>query len=280
MIRKVLLLGAHLAVVLIIIGIVWSFFGIVELWDGGFPQVEFQISFLDEQRSPLKGVKLAVTDSKEELAFGYPVIDYRQDSVPTSNDDGLMIFHHINLTPEFGGKCRWLFFVFPVGECEAPKYTLHFLIQDKEMARYEYHKYLGEGAVSWGSLPKVKRQFSEIGNSPQSLPERLRPENRNVPPILEYRVIAKTIIVNQGRKEGQREFLPEKPAVPSIRRCGAEMRPDVRAGLDRRRTRAARMPIQGCCRVAPDDPASGPLPELSGRRWPIRPTAARAARHR
>jgi hypothetical protein len=144
----------RLAAILIIIGLVWSFFGIVEVWDGNFSQIEYQVSFLDKQRRPVKGVTLAVTDYKEALVYGYPVTDYREDSVPTSNNDGLMTFHHVTLGTEFGGKRRWLFFAIPIGDCEAPKYTLHFLLQDKEIIRYEYHKYLGMENSNWDSLPK------------------------------------------------------------------------------------------------------------------------------
>jgi hypothetical protein len=187
----------RLAVILIVIVFVWSFFGIVEVWDGNFPQIEFQVSFLDKQGRPIKGVTLAVTDYKGALAYGYPVTDYREDSVPTSNNDGLMIFHHVTLGTEFGGKCRWVFFAIPVGDCEAPKYTLHFFVQDKEVSGYEYNKYLGMNNSNWSSIPKIKRQLSEIGSSPQSLPEHLRPENRSMPSTLEYYVIAKTIILNQ-----------------------------------------------------------------------------------
>ncbi len=184
-------------VIVVLAGLALICPGIVELWDGGFSQVEFQVTVINQNGRPIEGVTLSVTDHKGDSALGYPVMDFRGGLTPTSDEKGLMVFHHVNLSPEFGGKCRKLFFLIPVGVCEAPKYHLHFLLRDRELACYEYSDYLGRWPLDWKTLPKVKRPWKPMGRSPASLPEYLRLENRSMPPNLEYYVIAQTITINQ-----------------------------------------------------------------------------------
>lgn len=197
MILKMPRMAALGCIIVIVIGLLLSFICPVIVWDGGFSQVEFQITFVDQQTKPINGVTLSVVNYSGATAFGYPVTDYREDSIPTSDDKGVMVFHHVNLSPEYGGKYRMMFFLIPVGKHEAPKYTLHFILSGKEIAHYEYNNYLGTGAPDWDSLPTVTRQWRDIGNSPPSLPEHLRPENRSMPSTLKYHIISRTIIVNR-----------------------------------------------------------------------------------
>jgi hypothetical protein len=165
-----------------------------ETWDGGFPQVEYRVHFMDQTQHPVKGVKLKVIDNRGNISFGYPVTDFREASVPTSGEDGAMVFHHVDLSPEFGGSCRKLFFLFPIGKCGPPQYNLQFLLLNRVIASFPYSDYLGT-RPNWDSLPTVKRGWEEKSHSPPSLPEHLRTENRSLPPSLEYYIIKRTIIV-------------------------------------------------------------------------------------
>lgn len=167
-----------------------------EVWDGGFQQVEYHINFLDEYRDPVKGVRLNVFDSQGNTSLGYPVSDLTEDLIPTSNDKGEMIFHHVGLSPEFGGKCCQLLFMFPIGKCEWPKYTLQFVLSERPVASFEYSDFEAPGRMAdWKNLLIVTRKWEQRGSSSPSLPEHLRIENRRLPPQLDFYVISKTIII-------------------------------------------------------------------------------------
>lgn len=195
--RKVSPSAFALTLLLVVAGIAFACYGIQETWDGGFPQVEFQVTVIDRGGVPLEGVTLSVTSHNGETTFGYPVTDFTESLTPTSDERGLLVFHHVNLSPEYGGKCRKLFFLIPVGTCEAPRYTLHFLLRDKEVARFEYDEYLGRKPSDWSLLPKKKRRWEYVGRSSASLPEHLRPENHFMPNTLDYYVLSKIIIISQ-----------------------------------------------------------------------------------
>jgi hypothetical protein len=165
-----------------------------ELWDGGFRQVEYRISFIDESGHPIKGVQLKVIDSQSNISWAYPVTDYTENMAPTSDEDGLMVFHHVDLSPEFGGSCHRLFFLFPIGECEAPIYTLNFLLSGQTVASFSYIDLESPGWISgWKNLPAVTRKWEQKRPASPSLPEHLRVENRQVQSQLDFYVINKTI---------------------------------------------------------------------------------------
>lgn len=168
-----------------------------EAWDGGFQQIEYCVTFLDENNHPLKGVQLRVFDSQGNTSWGYPVTDFTEDLIPTSNKKGMITFHHVNLSPEFGGKCCHLFFMFPLGKCEAPNYTLHFLLSGQLIASFRYIDLEAPGRTSeWTTLPVVTRKWEQKGSSSPLLPEHLRIENRKMPSQLDFYVINKTINVS------------------------------------------------------------------------------------
>src|SRR5262249_11428804 len=115
----------------------------VKVWSGGFPQVEYRVVFYNLDQQPLKGIKLIVTNEQGGVSYGYPVTDFTEDLTPISDEQGLMVFHHVDLSPEFGGKCANLFFLFPLGTCEPPQYELQFEFSGNKLARYRYIDYLG-----------------------------------------------------------------------------------------------------------------------------------------
>jgi hypothetical protein len=126
------------AIIFGLFGIGSSCMGII--WDGGFPQEEFEISFRDASGNATKGVELRVEDNEGRPFYFYPVSDYAPDLTPTSDENGIMIFHHIRSTAlEFGGHEWYLFFFIPIGD-GSPKYVCRFLHDGREVYRIPYHK--------------------------------------------------------------------------------------------------------------------------------------------
>lgn len=171
-----------------------------EVWDGGFQQIEYRVTFLDENSQPLKDVQLRVLDDQGNTTFGYPVTDFTDECIPASDENGTMIFHHVSLGMEFGGHCHYLFWMIPIGTCFPPKYTLHFLLSARPIASFAYTDLESPGHMAgWKNLPKITRKWEQKGSSSPSLPEHLRIEKRmqegTLSSQLEYYVISKTIIV-------------------------------------------------------------------------------------
>ena len=186
-----------LIIALAIAGLALASLARKEVWDGGFQQVEYRVTFLDKDSRPLKGVQLRVFDSQGKTTFGYPITDFTDESPPSSDENGMMIFHHVGLSPEFGGSCQQLFFVFPVGKCDAPKYTVQFLLSNRPVASFDYTDLEAPGReVEWKNLPIAKRKWEQKIPSSPSLPEHLRVENRKLPPQLDFYVISKVITVS------------------------------------------------------------------------------------
>ncbi len=71
--------------------------------DGSFSQAEYQIEFLSQDGKPIEGVKLEVQDEQGNIRYGYPVTDYYTGSTPTSDENGVIIFHHVRYFAEWGG---------------------------------------------------------------------------------------------------------------------------------------------------------------------------------
>jgi hypothetical protein len=91
------------------------------VWDGGFPQAQFHIYVVGESDRPLEDVEIEIRDRFGNKSYCYPVTDYHLDNKLVTDADGKVVFHHVNLSPEFGGQCLNLFFVIPIGKCEAPR---------------------------------------------------------------------------------------------------------------------------------------------------------------
>jgi hypothetical protein len=164
-----------------------------EVWDGGFPSVEFQFRFVDVNEVPIRGVELRVLTKDGDEAFGYPVTDYLSDSVPMSDENGLLSFHHLSVGVEFSGRRRHLFFLIPVETGNGiPRYTVQFLFDSTVITSYPYHKLHPHDLAS---LPTVNRDVSHLGKSPSSLPDHLRIERARLPAKIKYRIVTKTIVV-------------------------------------------------------------------------------------
>jgi hypothetical protein len=127
-------------------------------WDGSYGVAEFQMVFQDRDRQPVEGIELRVEDRRGRTFYHYPVTDYLPDQVPTSDSNGLMVFHHADSGIEYGGRCWFLFGLFPVDERPGPVYVCRFLHRGGEVYRIPF-RVLDSWRRTGEQVPKVKRQW-------------------------------------------------------------------------------------------------------------------------
>jgi hypothetical protein len=108
------------------------------VWDGGFGQVEYQLTFIGDDGKPIEGVQLQVESQNGTNYFHYPVTDYIDGVTPTSNNEGVLTFHHVGDGVEFGGGC-WELFGFAFGECKGPVFELRFMLDGREIHRCKFN---------------------------------------------------------------------------------------------------------------------------------------------
>ena len=90
------------------------------VWDGSFRQAEYQLKFVTGDGSPVNDVKLSVYDGKD-ITYGYPVDDYYPAHIPTSDSNGVITFHHVTYSFEYGGM-----FFFGCSCPSPPDFNLQF----------------------------------------------------------------------------------------------------------------------------------------------------------
>jgi hypothetical protein len=129
------------------------------IWDGGFAQAEFQITFVDEIQRPLSGVQLRVEDREGRIYYHYPVTDYLPDRTPRSDRDGLLVFHHHSPHGlEFSGEVYCVFGLVPIVIRRGPAYICRFLYREEEVYRIGFSE-LDDWRRSWDEVAKVKRKW-------------------------------------------------------------------------------------------------------------------------
>lgn len=166
-------------------------------WDGGFPQAEYRIRFIDEQGKAVPGVTLEVRDKDGKTSYCYPVTDFAIGSAPVSDPDGIMLFHHIELWAEFGGRCtRWLG-LFSTGKCDPPSYTCIFSLAGEEVARFDYGQTLAaDGGRSFAGLPTVTRSWKKDASCGPDLPDHLSLSFRDVSTTQVFPIITKEMTIS------------------------------------------------------------------------------------
>jgi hypothetical protein len=110
------------------------------IWDGGFSEAEYRITFVDDNGQPIEGIKLKVQDKLGTVYYYYPVSDFSPSRTPTSDQSGVLVFHHVDTGVEFGGRCAQLFWFFPIGQCNTPQFVCRFLLNDKDVYHCLYHE--------------------------------------------------------------------------------------------------------------------------------------------
>lgn len=146
-------------ILLVLLGLLGLLIRPVELWDGGYLQAEYQITFQDPNGRPMEGVQLQVEDQRGHIFYHYPVTDFLPDRTPISDADGLMVFRHASDGMEFGGKCWFLFCFLPVEERSGPMYVCRFLYRGGEVYRVRYREMDSWLQGTWDEVEKVKRRW-------------------------------------------------------------------------------------------------------------------------
>lgn len=120
--RKLFAAGVVLAVVIAGLGLTGSY---TEIWDGGYPYVACELTFLDTDGNPVSGVQLEVVRKSGVVRHHWPIDDFYVGRVPVSDENGRLNFHCCG--HRFGGTCHTYFHVIKIGGCGAPEYTCNFL---------------------------------------------------------------------------------------------------------------------------------------------------------
>ena len=128
------------------------------IWDGGYSDAEYQITFKDQNGKPVEGIELRVEDRQGHIYHHYPVTDFLPGVIPSSDKNGLMVFHHhCYFAMEFSGRIRYVFFAIPVEEKRGPEFICRFLFRGNEIQRIPYDDVNGWRQGTWEEVPKVKR---------------------------------------------------------------------------------------------------------------------------
>jgi hypothetical protein len=134
-------------------------------WDGGFEDREYQLTFLDEKRTPIPNITLRVQTQSGSTCYFYPVDEYFPEGTPTSDSDGRMVFHHVNHGAEYGGVDQYNLLGFCLWCESAPQYDCIFIHDKKVVHRLRFNKLPYQSELSIKSS-SIIRQWS-FPNWPQ-----------------------------------------------------------------------------------------------------------------
>jgi hypothetical protein len=127
-------------------------------WDGGWPSEEYRFLFRDRDGRPVPGVQLRVENAAGTNFYFFPVVDYLPGEVPTSDADGVLVFHHAPFTMLSGhlrqvfqwSKLRW---VWEEDSPPPPAYVCRFLRDGQEVHRVRFNDLTNSGTGT------VRRQW-------------------------------------------------------------------------------------------------------------------------
>lgn len=149
------------------------------IWDGIWDEDEYRFTFTDRDGRPVEGVRLRVENEAGVSFFHFPVADYLQDQIPTTGEDGVLVFHHV---PRHfvSGQAWWLLGVIPMGEHTGPIFVCRFLLGDREVHRVRYRDLVNKGQKTvkrlwrWPTWPELQRQLFRGVDSDEVEASRLR----------------------------------------------------------------------------------------------------------
>ena len=132
-------------------------------WDGGFPNVECRLKFVDGEGKPVPGVTLTVFTKGGTACHFYPIDEFVSDQPVVSDAKGQMVLHHsTEWGLEFGGREYQNLLGMRFGETTAPQYDCVFTHNGREVFRTPFNFYKPE----WREFrkPAVTRQWSPPWN--------------------------------------------------------------------------------------------------------------------
>jgi hypothetical protein len=189
---------ARVIIVLIAVSLLIALSCRAMIWEGCFETAEFQITFVNEDGEPLKGVSLRVLDETRHESFHFPVTDFSPQKEPCSDNAGVVTFHHITTrATEFSGRCRYCLFVIPITNqgCKPPQFTCCFFHHGQQMCELSFEALNDEAMKQVNCLEKTITWNWPKYLSPD-FPLRLRPEDASPHPIT-FRVVRKQFIVRE-----------------------------------------------------------------------------------
>lgn len=108
-----------------------------EIWDGAYPYVACEFTFIDANGNPISDVQLEVKNKSGVVRHHWPIDDFYIGRVPTSGQDGKLTFHCCG--HRFGGTCHTYFYVINIGGCDSPEYACDFTRNGKRIASVPFN---------------------------------------------------------------------------------------------------------------------------------------------
>jgi hypothetical protein len=160
------------------------------LYDGFYWQAEYQIKFVTPDGRPIDGVQLEVLDESGNISYGYPVTDYYEGGIPTSDADGVITFHHVQYTMEWGG----MFFFGCVAGSGPQVFDLLFSENGRLIYDTKYHDFNREVK---SDTPTITRKVSvyDAGSAEAAMLSDVSEPPRIVEESLEFPVVEQTVVV-------------------------------------------------------------------------------------
>jgi hypothetical protein len=158
------------------------------VWDGSFHQAEYQLKFVTADGSPVNDVKLNVYKG-EDIRYAYPVTDYYPGNIPVSDSNGVVIFHHVIYSLEFGGP-----FFFGCSFPAPPDFNLRFIKDGKVIYEVKYSDLEGRIHIH---LPEVTRTVSVCDEQSRGYYYSEDTDINIIEQSLEFLLLEDTIVVKQ-----------------------------------------------------------------------------------
>ena len=138
--RKILIGGFLITILILALASVVSTFGI---WDGVIPSANIKIRIIDNQNLPISGAQLTVFEkhgfikTNKSISYDFPIQEFKRESQPISNSDGVIEVSHLSEGLEIGGGAFALFWIIPISFGD-PKFIIHIKAPDGREQSFEY----------------------------------------------------------------------------------------------------------------------------------------------
>jgi hypothetical protein len=141
--------------VLLVLGLA-SYFTTSRDWDGGFPPAELRITILDKRGHPVPGAVLQVYHGgTQDRAISYPIYEEHL----RSDEQGHIVCHQIVSGFQFGGHAWRLFWLIPIG-AKAPRFDCVVSAIGYESKQLTFRELLNPIGKGGPNLPTTKVEIN------------------------------------------------------------------------------------------------------------------------